>query len=517
MQNGLDLAFERYSYRKDFDYLSYLETQSHFDRLQSNVDEGFRRLIVSNEELARDQIAVVSGLADTVSHGFETLALKLDDIKGAIDNVAWICNEGFARVSLDLNRLGSRIESIEKLTNNPSRVWAYEQFKVAKEAYLRNDFHEAMSSINLALNGHASNLGYRLDHRFYLLRGLIRLGNNRHFDDSIVNLKDAVDNFTAASERAASAALMLIASPTKPAGDETNDPATFIMYDPEEYKSDQARALGLAGWASYCQGDFANASQHLGKSLEINPTDLQSRYDFAKLLMHTDKVAEGREHLRSVLEADPKYAIRARSDSDFRKHDPALQSEIETLKDKCTEQIERHAETFKKVFPQSKRPILNKYSLDLTEDLTVFFEEWQNNQKSLSLSSLVSAYKGLPSKISTLVADLKSCANAVREKGDQTASSTVDKDYDDILFIPFAIAAWVVITLLTVTSHDTILEGIFIGVLGQIFILPISVWVAGPMIATVVTTIRKSSSKKANFSASEEIRRDAEALEVGLV
>jgi len=417
VQNDFELAFQRFSYRKDFDYLSYLETQSHFDRLQTRVDDGFRQQIISNKELAKDNIEAISALSGAVSAGFEDLSLKLDGVKESIDNVAWICSEGFAQLSLGLNRLGSHLESIETLTKNPTRVWAYEQFRTAKEAYLRNNFSEALASVNLALNGHGSNLGYRLDHRFYLLRGLIQLGNNKNYDPLIVNLESAASDFIVAASNAESAGAIAQSSGSGGGSSWIKDPETFVEYAADDYKIDQARALGLAGWACYCNGNFESAKTHLFKCVETFSEDWRGRYDLAKVCIRSGDRPTALDQMKALLAAQPKYALRAGGDPDFLEDHPStLMGAIESVRHAAIQNLKERRGNYAELLTPKRLSLSAKHGVQLKDGLGPFFERLETSPETVNLVELILLRDRAPTQLRAISDQLTAAARSIRDR-----------------------------------------------------------------------------------------------------
>jgi hypothetical protein len=163
-----------YRFSKDFDYRSYLETKSHFDRVQMSGDSGIRRILASDAELARSQIDSINGVGPKIDEiglkietGFEEVSVSIDAVKESIDDLRSICEYGFGEITLGLNNIDRSLSQLIEIARTPDQTWALEQFSIAQTAFQRNLFAEALDYLNRAIDGHGTNAGYTLEHRFH--------------------------------------------------------------------------------------------------------------------------------------------------------------------------------------------------------------------------------------------------------------------------------------------------------------------------------------------------------------
>lgn len=249
-----------YSFRRGYNYLAYLEKKSHFDRVEIAVDSGIKRLVASNEALASAQLQAISELSSEIRDGVEAVCVSLDAIGRSIDDLKSVCEHGFSQIDLRLNNIDQSLEQLITIAQTPDQTWALEQYSIATDAFRKNLVEEALDYVNRAISGYGGQSGYRLDHRFYMLRGLIKLGSYKNYSPDIVDLEAATDDFLLAAK-----------------------------YSEHDNPKDYARSYGLAGWASYCRGRTKDAEGYLRRSIEANPEDDQSRFELSKVLFHMGK------------------------------------------------------------------------------------------------------------------------------------------------------------------------------------------------------------------------------------
>lgn len=525
---SVDPRLQIFSYGKNFDYYSYLEQQSHFNRLALDVDKSILSIIDSNERLARENIQVMRDLDSNLHSGLVRLEVQLDRIGESVDQVAWICSEGFAKITLQLNHIGSKLESIERLTKNPSRTWAYEQYRIAKEAYLRNKFYESLSSINMALDGHESHLGYRLDHRFYLLRGLVRLGNNRNTDRQLVDVQAAKRDFCEAAECAAGAIEMAPSNPDDPSW--VSEHEGFVEYRPQDYKLDQARSLGLAGWASYCDGDFENGKSHLLRCVETNPEDWRGRYDLSKACIRLGDTDTALDQLKILLTAQPAYARRAGADSDFLEEPSTLMGAIEAVRQSATHSLRGSCHQYVELLTPERIAVIAKYKFHVDTSLDPFFERLEVFPEKLALADLVEMRDVMPSRIEAIIdqmtgaaRELKQKASRIKESDGETTYEKISKSSEKVYWISTAVIA---VLIIVAAFSGPGMYSVFDILIVIILVVPFSIIFSRFIFAPIVTAlwavlfgagslIKQRHDKSIRTGAAEGILKDANLLDIG--
>lgn len=248
------------------------------------VSDSARRIIATREQLHQEQLAVLG---------------KIDE---GLQEISGILFWGFTELIASIGRVHDQLEELIRAVKTPEQTWAYEQFEIARTDYRRKLYPEALEALNRAINGSGPHLGYKEEHRFYYLTGLIRLGSFECQDKEIVDLKIAEEMFVKAARYALSAD-----------------------------RTEAARTLAAAGWAAYCQGKIPQAYEYTEQALRLTPDFAEANFQKAKVLMHQGKPDEGFQWLEHAIEIDRNYSIRAAADDDFVKYEPRLTRFLEGI------------------------------------------------------------------------------------------------------------------------------------------------------------------------------------------
>ena len=374
-----------YMFSNDFDYRHYLEEKSHFDRVELNVDSGIRKLIASNEEIARlgmqanfDTNRAIAAVGEKIDAGFDRLSISIDTVRNSIDDLRFCCEYGFGQLSLGLNSINLSINRLIEVTENPERTWELEQYRRAQDAFNRNLFEESLVYISRAIDGHGERSGNRLEHRFHMLKGLIRLGSYRNSSEQIVDLDAAEADFLAAAK-----------------------------YAEHIDNSDRARSFGLAGWAAYCRGDMAASEGYLSKSLELNPLDLTSQFDLTKVLFHTSKHSSAMERFASLIRSDFHYGLRAAADPDFLANRDRVVEVIDSYRADLQGDLRKRATTYEALLDGKSR-ILQKRGVDLSAKAN-FFDPLARKVDTAAVSELLKLRELATASIASLNLGVAKC------------------------------------------------------------------------------------------------------------
>jgi tetratricopeptide (TPR) repeat protein len=210
--NGM-LELQVFAFGKDFDYLKYLEHQSHFDCIKYKMDEGIRKLVTSNEntgQLIRNDLQELNSIlnegfeavVNVMTDGFKRVESQLVDVNLNLENIHYAIEDGFQKTALVLTGIESSLDELLQLAKTPEQTWAYEQYSIAQDLFQKGFFDDAILNIDRAINGYGNNTGYRYDHRLHMLKGLINLGSEKNTDAEIVNLELAQKSFRNAAKYA---------------------------------------------------------------------------------------------------------------------------------------------------------------------------------------------------------------------------------------------------------------------------------------------------------------------------
>jgi tetratricopeptide (TPR) repeat protein len=254
-----------------------------------------------NKDL-RDGFSEVSSRLDevdqTLVHGFVTLHSDLLSIDGALSELSAKFDWGIIRLETAISSVRDSLEDLIRLAKTPEQTWAYEQFSIARDAFQRGLYPEALDHAEWAISGYQSHPGYKLEHRFHHLVGMIRRGDHKNCSSEIVNLARAEQAYLHAAR-----------------------------YAGESHKADAGLALCAAGWVAYCQNKINEAGVYTQQAL--NYVNLpEANYQMAKIYMHQGNLDSGLEYLRRAIEFDHLFAVRCFDDGDFLIHEAAIQGAI---------------------------------------------------------------------------------------------------------------------------------------------------------------------------------------------
>lgn len=112
-------------------------------------------------------------VAEATREGFETIHFDLCENTRAVQSVALILDCGLGNIEARLGSLATSIEDLVGIAKTPEQTWSYEQYQDAIDAFRRGLHAEALESVTRAISGHSSHPGYKIEHRFHQLVGLI--------------------------------------------------------------------------------------------------------------------------------------------------------------------------------------------------------------------------------------------------------------------------------------------------------------------------------------------------------
>ena len=151
-----------------------------------------------------------------------------------------------------------------------------------------------------------------MEYRFHFLLGRIRLGSYRNQASEIISLIDAEKSLLFAAR-----------------------------YAEQHAPLEAARALLAAGWAAYCKGDAKSAETHFEKAISLDPKLPEAHFQLAKVLMHLNSPGVALVSLRSAIEFDREYALKAISDGDFTPYETSVATLLYQLRQQAALEVER--------------------------------------------------------------------------------------------------------------------------------------------------------------------------------
>ena len=271
--------------------------------LQDSINEGSRaiidRITKSNETLDR--------IDDTLHDGFIELHWDLYSINSSIQDLSAKFDWGFSEFLLRLGSLDDSLETLIRLAKTPEQTWAYEQFDIARDAFRKRLYSEALEHLERAISGYQAHTGYKLEHRFHYLQGTIYLGGYQNSSPDIVDLDKAEQCFFKA-----------------------------YRYSEMDLKKEAARACCAAGFAAYCQSRFEDAERHTKRAIELNPNLPEAQYQMAEVNLVQGNQAEGMKFIEKALRLDPLYSLKCLSNPIFKKHETAILAVVDGLRKEYT-------------------------------------------------------------------------------------------------------------------------------------------------------------------------------------
>ncbi|MEK6301831.1 MAG: hypothetical protein AABO41_14060 [Acidobacteriota bacterium] len=311
-----------YVFGTSLSYQDYLQARSFERSLRAEIRSSTKSIIASNEELQQQNYSVLTSLSSSVSSGFEQISLDLERISTGIGELNATFYWGFSELLAVAGRINDSLDDLVRLVGNPAQTWAYNQFEIARDAFRKRLYEEAIEYLDRAINGYGSETGYKIEYRFHFLLGTIMIES-----PEIVN--------PASAERAF---------------------LSSARYAWQDEPREAALALLGAGWAAYCQGKMSEAERYTEQAIALNDSLAEAYFQLAKVQMHTRKPDQALPRLRQAILLDRAYMIKAATDDDFKLYETQVALLYDTLRnearndaestfselDRAIEMLERH-------------------------------------------------------------------------------------------------------------------------------------------------------------------------------
>jgi len=209
---------------------------------------------------------------------------------------------GFGHIIARTGAMDTSFETLGHLAKTPSQVAAYEQFEMARDAFRRGLHLEALEALDIAISGNKASPGYKLEWRFHMMKGVIRLGFYG-CDVSLVDPAAANESFLLAARYA-----------------HTDEPV------------EAARAMLAAGWCNYVNGMLLEAWNYTQQAYALAPGMAEALFQMAKITVASGDAQKAMNLLRKALELAPDYSIKAAADGDFKACRDQLNVFLETMR-----------------------------------------------------------------------------------------------------------------------------------------------------------------------------------------
>ncbi len=271
-------------------YREYLAAKSLVGGVIYEISEHGRKLVMSQEGLLANGISICETIQSEGGRTVEMWKQSSNNIIRAINELNSTFRWEFSELIAVTGRMADSLEELVHISKAPAQTWAYEQYAIARDALRRKLYDDALESTLRAINGFSTHTGYRMDYRFHMLLGTIRLGNMHNTSDKLINIPEAESAFLEAAK-----------------------------YARTDFPSECARALVAAGYAAYCQGNIVDARLRTSEAIKINPKLGEAHFQQGKLNAHSGNIPEAIADLRNAIFCSPFYAIKALDDIDFLK------------------------------------------------------------------------------------------------------------------------------------------------------------------------------------------------------
>jgi tetratricopeptide (TPR) repeat protein len=297
----------------DFNYRRYLENRSHFTELSSDISrehsqtrEALAKLTYASDGLAQSVNEIAEGTRSSVEY-LSTISDQLDatndtlrSIEIATERTNEILDMGFSRLISGMCGLQDTMEELLAAVKSPERTWAFEQFDLARECFGRRLFDECLRYLDSAINGDSGHQGYPIEYRFYLLRGVVLLGDAECAGEPFVSPTDAAAAFDLAAK---------YALPTE--------------------RRTKARCLTYAGWALYCSGKEPEAVARYETALSVDDKCSEAHFQLSRLMLFRGDLEKGSAHLLRSIQINVFFAVVATEDATLAGYSAELKKVIE--------------------------------------------------------------------------------------------------------------------------------------------------------------------------------------------
>lgn len=329
-----------YYYNSRLSYADYLQAKSFVDDIRWDISRANLTLLSSASALSEHGFHVQEGLVQlhgtmqqnvtlhegserqladisdqlsevgiTLVHGFSQIHADLYFVGQTLEELSAKFDWGIAKIESRLGGIADSLEELVRIARTPERTWAYEQFDIARDAFRRGLYPEALEYVQRAIDGHQNHTGYKLEYRFHYLLGMILRGDYKNSSAEFLNLDKAEQAYLNAAR-----------------------------YSRQDKKKDAAQALLAAGWVAYCNGKIDNAKLHTEQSLLLFGF-AEAEYQLSKILFNRDAPVEGLPHFIRAIKADPIYAVRCFADGDFLKYEDTVRGVIANRNNELLEKL----------------------------------------------------------------------------------------------------------------------------------------------------------------------------------
>ena len=155
-------------------YRDYLQTKSFVDDVRWEISQNALKVSASIDDLKNegltqlregfgevaDGLGEISGRLDDVDQsltkGFITLHYDLDFIQSSLTELSAKFDWGIGQLQTAIGGVNDSIQELIRIAKTPEQTWAFEQFDIARDAFRRQLFDDALDHVNRAIQGFQS-------------------------------------------------------------------------------------------------------------------------------------------------------------------------------------------------------------------------------------------------------------------------------------------------------------------------------------------------------------------------
>lgn len=268
-------------------------------RIAVEVSRKTLDVIASSEGMVRDGIHLDE---ETASRDFVRLFYHFEDSPFGSDELDAKFHWAFCQIMTRIGRMNDGLSDLQKKSKTAAEFAAYEQYEIARYAFQREFYAEAMESLNRALSGDQTSPGFKLEWRFHQMKGILQLGFVGA-ETTLMDIPSAEKSFLLATR-----------------------------YAKAEFPHEAAYASLCAGWAAYCQGRPNDALEMALAAAKLNP-DLGEAYLLAaKMHAAMDDIDDAFPLLNKAVSLNGFFVFKAAADGNFMKYDDRLRLYFEGLR-----------------------------------------------------------------------------------------------------------------------------------------------------------------------------------------
>jgi len=293
-------------YGFDKSYSEYLQTKSYLydynlteQRIRIDISKHIREIIATPEYLTQHSIEFKE-----LIHGndtFDSLTYELQQMISYKGEITGKFHCAFNNMKLQTSESLNKAEVVDRTLLQSS---AYRSYELARSYFGQGLYRAAHDELHKAIAENKSVIKPIPDWQFYQMLSVLYLGF-ADCDFSLVDLAKAEQAF------------LTVAQNTK-----------------DEHPYESAKAFMTAGWAAYCQGKLADASDHTENAILLSRTLAEARFIMAKILIAQKDTDKAFVYLSKAIESDPFYAIKAAGEIDLQQYEASLENLLITIRDK---------------------------------------------------------------------------------------------------------------------------------------------------------------------------------------